>query len=176
MEVPFKIDNKVFVDNRGVFAPLMIDYSKSEFSDLNKQWLQSNISFNPKRNTLRGLHFQVGEYAQTKLIKVINGSILDFVVDMRVDSENFNKVYFFDMKPGDEVYVPKHFAHGFITKEDNTIVQYLVDNDYRPDKEGCVHYAHFETIVLKVMSLCKNINEIIISDKDMVTKNYERIR
>ena len=95
MEKPFKIENKVFVDERGTFAPLAIDYSQSEIKELNKQWIQSNISINPKKYTLRGLHFQLGDSSQSKLVKVINGSILDFVVDMRSNSEDYRKVYFF---------------------------------------------------------------------------------
>jgi dTDP-4-dehydrorhamnose 3,5-epimerase len=79
------------------------------------------------------------------------------------------------MNPGDEVFVPKDFAHGFITKEDNTVVQYLVDNEYRPDKEGCVYWGHFESVVMKVLTICKNIDNITISEKDKVNKNYEGI-
>ena len=175
MERPFKIENKVFVDERGTFAPLAIDYSQSEIKELNKQWIQSNISINPKKYTLRGLHFQLGDSSQSKLVKVINGSILDFVVDMRSNSEDYRKVYFFEMNPGDEVFVPKDFAHGFITKEDNTVVQYLVDNEYRPDKEGCVYWGHFESVVMKVLTICNNIDNITISEKDKVNKNYEGI-
>ena len=72
---------KVFPDNRGVFAPLSLKVGGLD-------WIQSNVSFNPKKYTLRGLHFQVGEFAQTKLIKVINGEILDFIVDKIPNSAN----------------------------------------------------------------------------------------
>ena len=77
--------NSVFVDHRGTFAPLSLQ-------SYNKDWLQSNISFNPQIYTLRGLHFQVGEKSQAKLIKVITGSIVDFIVDIREDSPEYMKL------------------------------------------------------------------------------------
>ena len=76
MEKAHFIENRVFKDKRGTFSPL-------DLSKLDKNWIQSNISVNPRKYTLRGLHFQKNEYAQAKLIKVISGKILDFVIDMR---------------------------------------------------------------------------------------------
>ena len=89
MEKAHFVENKVFVDKRGTFSPLSL-------SKLDKNWVQSNISVNPRKYTLRGLHFQKNEYAQAKLIKVIKGHILDFVVDLRMVSEDYNKLFFFE--------------------------------------------------------------------------------
>ena len=75
MEKAHFVENRVFRDKRGTFSPL-------DLTKLDKNWLQSNISVNPRKYTLRGLHFQKNEYAQAKLIKVISGRILDFVVDL----------------------------------------------------------------------------------------------
>ena len=159
---------KVFPDNRGVFAPLSLKVGGLD-------WIQSNVSFNPKKYTLRGLHFQVGEFAQTKLIKVINGEILDFIVDIREGSENYMMLYMYHMESGDELLVPKGFAHGFITLRDNTIVQYLVDNDYSPESEGSIVWTNFKQIKVKIENLVGNFdeNDITISDKDLVTKNFK---
>jgi dTDP-4-dehydrorhamnose 3,5-epimerase len=159
---------KVFPDNRGVFAPLSLKVGGLD-------WIQSNISFNPNKFTLRGLHFQVGEFAQTKLIKVINGEILDFIVDIREGSENYMMLYMYHMESGDELLVPKGFAHGFITLRDNTIVQYLVDNDYSPESEGSIVWTNFEQIKVKIENLVGNFdeNDITISDKDLITKNFK---
>lgn len=170
METPYLMFNKVFEDNRGVFAPLSLDYKKSLNPQLKKKWLQSNISINPKKYTLRGLHFQVGERAQSKLIKVITGGIIDFVVDIRTESPEYMKLYVFDIKPNYELIVPKGFAHGFITTEDNTVVQYLVDNDYSPENEGSIYWGEVEGL--------KNIlekykDQITISEKDLITKNFK---
>ena len=69
MEKPITNKNQVFTDKRGVFAPLKLTYNNGEF---NKNWIQSNVSINPNKFTLRGLHFQTGIYAQSKLVKVID--------------------------------------------------------------------------------------------------------
>jgi dTDP-4-dehydrorhamnose 3,5-epimerase len=159
---------QVFPDSRGVFAPLSLKVGGLD-------WIQSNVSFNHKKYTLRGLHFQVGEFAQTKLIKVINGEILDFIVDIREGSDDYMMLYQYHMESGDELLVPKGFAHGFITLKDNTIVQYLVDNDYSPKSEGSIVWTNFEQIKVKIEHLVGNFDEkdITISDKDLVTKNFK---
>jgi dTDP-4-dehydrorhamnose 3,5-epimerase len=168
MEISKFKNNPVFVDHRGTFAPLSLN---SE----GKNWLQSNISFNPEIYTLRGLHFQVGEKAQAKLIKVITGSIIDFIVDIREDSPDYMKLYHYFMNPGDELLVPRGFAHGFITTSFNTIVQYLVDNDYSPESEGSIYWKEID-------GLCDILNSyvvsdiIVMSDKDYITKNFEKNR
>ena len=165
MEKAHFIENRAFRDNRGVFCPL-------DLSKLDKNWIQSNISVNPKKFTLRGLHFQKNEYAQAKLIKVISGRILDFVVDLRTVSEDYNKVFFFDMKEGDEIYVPRYFAHGFITIQENTIVQYLVDNDYSPENEGVKVWTNYPEIHKEIKNINSFFNEelLIIADKDLIEK------
>jgi dTDP-4-dehydrorhamnose 3,5-epimerase len=171
MEQPTLRQREVFEDKRGKFIPLHLK-NNGEF---NKEWVQSNISTNPKKYTLRGLHFQVGEYAQSKLIKVIDGGILDVVVDIRKGQETFMSLHMFEMKPGDELIVPRGFAHGFITLEENTIVQYLVDNEYSPENEGSIVWVKFGEIMGKMLELTKgdfNHNKLTISDKDLITKNF----
>lgn len=165
MEKAHFIENKVFVDKRGTFSPL-------DLSKLDKNWVQSNISVNPRKYTLRGLHFQKNEYAQAKLIKVISGKILDFVVDLRMVSEDFNKVFFFEMNEGDEVYVPRYFAHGFITLQENTVVQYLVDNDYSPENEGVKVWTNFPEIINKIKNIELEFSEklVMVADKDLEEK------
>lgn len=165
METAHFIENRVFRDKRGTFSPL-------DLTKLDKNWLQSNISVNPRKYTLRGLHFQKNEYAQAKLIKVISGKILDFVVDLRMVSDNYNQVFFFEMNEGDEVYVPRYFAHGFITLEENTIVQYLVDNDYSPENEGVKVWSDYPEIKDEIREVDPEFKEelILIHDKDLVEK------
>ena len=166
MEQPRIINNRIFYDERGSFSPLSL-------FELDKEWKQSNISVNPKKFTLRGLHYQSGETAQAKLIKVINGRILDFVVDLRVPFRSYNNCQFFEMKGGDELIVPRGFAHGFITLEDNTVVQYLVDNDYNPKTEGSLLWSSFPEIKNETLRLDStfDISNIIISQKDLVEKS-----
>lgn len=166
MEQPRIINNRIFYDERGSFSPLSL-------FELDKEWKQSNISVNPKKFTLRGLHYQSEETAQAKLIKVINGRILDFVVDLRVPLKPYNNCQFFEMKGGDELIVPRGFAHGFITLEDNTVVQYLVDNDYNPKTEGSLLWSSFPEIKNEILKLDStfDISNIIISQKDLVEKS-----
>jgi dTDP-4-dehydrorhamnose 3,5-epimerase len=166
MEQPRIINNRIFYDERGSFSPLSL-------FELDKEWKQSNISVNPKKFTLRGLHYQSGETAQAKLIKVINGRILDFVVDLRVPFRSYDNCQFFEMKSGDELIVPRGFAHGFITLEDNTVVQYLVDNDYNPKTEGSLLWSSFPEIKNETLRLDStfDISNIIISQKDLVEKS-----
>jgi dTDP-4-dehydrorhamnose 3,5-epimerase len=166
MEQPRIINNRIFYDERGSFSPLSL-------FELDKEWKQSNISVNPKKFTLRGLHYQSEETAQAKLIKVINGRILDFVVDLRVPLKPYNNCQFFEMKGGDELIVPRGFAHGFITLEDNTVVQYLVDNDYNPKTEGSLLWSSFPEIKNEILKLDStfDISNIIISEKDLVEKS-----
>ena len=166
MEEPRIINNRIFYDERGSFSPLSL-------FELDKEWKQSNISVNPKKFTLRGLHYQSEETAQAKLIKVINGRILDFVVDLRVPLRSYNNCQFFEMKGGDELIVPRGFAHGFITLEENTVVQYLVDNDYNPNTEGSLLWSSFPEIKNETLRLDStfDISNIIISQKDLVEKS-----
>ena len=170
MEHPQVNNNPVFVDHRGTFAPLSLE-------SYDKDWLQSNISFNPLIHTLRGLHFQVGEKSQAKLIKVITGSIVDFIVDIREDSPEYMILYSYDMKPGDELLVPRGFAHGFMTTSFNTIVQYLVDNDYSPESEGSIYWKEVDRLYDNLNSyvLFGELTDdiIIMSDKDYLTKNFK---
>jgi len=171
MEEGLLIHNSVFEDNRGTFAPLPLKFGEGKLSVLHKNWVQSNISVNPKKFTFRGLHFQVGEFAQSKLIKVITGEIIDFIVDIRPNSPNYLKVHEFIVKPNFELFVPKGFAHGFITTEDNTVVQYLVDNNYSPSNEGSIFWVDFSSVKQTIERVIGD-NELIISTKDLVTKNF----
>ena len=156
---------KAFYDHRGVFVPLSLTSRIS--------WLQSNISVNPKKLTIRGLHFQLSPYAQSKLIKVIDGGIVDFIVDLREKLPSYMNLYTYDMEPGDELYVPRGFAHGFITTKDNTIVQYLVDNVYSPESEGSIVWTKFLPLMQKFNTIPEfNIHDITINDKDLITKNF----
>ena len=165
IEIAYFIENKIFKDKRGTFSPLELDKT-------GRNWVQSNISVNPRKYTLRGLHFQKNEYAQAKLIKVISGKILDFVVDLRMVSDDYNKIFFFEMNEGDELYVPRYFAHGFITLEKDSIVQYLVDNEYSPENEGVKVWTDYPEIKNEI----KKYNEwfleefVIISEKDLKEK------
>lgn len=133
----FEIRPKLIGDLRGYFAET---YIKKDFAEREMQtdWVQENQSLSTDLHTLRGLHFQAPPFAQTKLVRVIVGKVLDIFVDIRKDSSTFGQ--WDSVVLSDElcnsVYVPRGFAHGFCTLSENTVVQYKVDNVYSRASEG----------------------------------------
>ena len=135
------IEPALFGDNRGYFSPYFIqnDFDRLGFEKV----VQTNRSKSSK-GVLRGLHFQKEPMTQAKIVEVIQGSAIDVVVDMRVGSETYGKSTAVYLSPydkdkensGRQLFVPRGFAHGFLSLEDNTIFQYLIDNDYAPDMEA----------------------------------------
>lgn len=133
------IEPSRFGDERGYFSPYFID---KEFEELGfKKVVQANRSKSAK-GVVRGLHFQVDPKCQAKIVEVIKGAAIDVVVDIRVDSPTYGK--WIGVRLDDEnnrqLFVPRGFAHGFISLKDDTIFQYLIDNDYAPDKEGGIQW------------------------------------
>jgi dTDP-4-dehydrorhamnose 3,5-epimerase len=162
MENPLLLKSPVFEDHRGIFSPSTIKHSHKSHLFLRKDWTQTNLSINKEALTFRGLHFQE-TYPQSKLIKVIQGSIIDFAVDIR--SRDFGKVYKWELGVGDSVYIPKGFAHGFITKEPNTIVEYMIDEDYYHSLERSVNWKSVSEVAVEILDLIIN-EDVIISEKD----------
>jgi dTDP-4-dehydrorhamnose 3,5-epimerase len=154
MEKAILFDSGTFLDNRGSFTPLSLEL-------FDNKWIQSNVSVNDKKNTFRGLHFQKGEFAQAKLLKVIYGEIIDYIVDLREDSEDYMKLQEFKLTRNNALLVPRGFAHGFITTEKNTIVQYLVDNVYDKESEGTLFWNEVPELYKKLKG-----KDLIISTKD----------
>ena len=116
-----------------------IQNDNSLFSTL---FVQDNVSVS-KKGVFRGLHYQVGSFSQAKLVRVLKGSVLDFIVDLREQSENYGKFEFFELNDRNKLslFIPPYFAHGFLTLEDNTIFTYKCGNYYHKDSEGSVNYA-----------------------------------
>ena len=129
------IEDKKYTDERGYFFE---SYNKKAMGSLgiNEEFIQDNISYSEKTYTLRGLHFQSPPFSQSKLIRVINGSIFDVFIDLRESSSCFEKYSSIVIGPNDGwIYIPKGFAHGFLTLSDNTTVLYKVDNFYNSEYE-----------------------------------------
>jgi dTDP-4-dehydrorhamnose 3,5-epimerase len=121
-------------DERGFFART---WCQQEFTDLglDAELVQCSISFNKKKGTLRGMHWQLPPYAETKLVRCTKGAIYDVIVDLREDSPTFLQWIAAELTAENRtaLYVPKGFAHGFQTLEDNTEVFYQISNFYAPD-------------------------------------------
>jgi dTDP-4-dehydrorhamnose 3,5-epimerase len=155
------IEPKVFEDSRGYFLE---SYNSETFknSGIDTIFVQDNQSFSCK-GTLRGLHFQNTPYAQVKLIRVITGSIIDVAVDIRKGSKTYGKYYSAELSGENKkmLYIPYGFAHGFLTLEDNTIVQYKCSNVYNKESEGGIMWNDPDININWGL-----IDEPIISDKD----------
>ena len=155
-----------FGDERGYFSPYYIEANLKELGFLGVK--QANRSKSAK-GVVRGLHFQEDPKCQAKIVEVIKGSAIDVVVDIRKDSDTYGKYTAVKLTEDNnrQLFVPRGFAHGFISLEDDTIFQYLVDNDYAPDKEGGILWNDPGLdINWDEMFKENNITEPILSEKD----------
>ena len=168
------LEPSVFGDERGYFSPFFIQKEMDKEEIKFYGVVQCNRSKSAK-GVVRGLHFQKNPKCQTKLVEVIQGSAIDVVVDIREGSPTYGKHTAVLLKPydandkesGRQLYVPRGFAHGFISLEDNTIFQYLIDNDYAPDYEGGIYWNDPELgIDWEGMFKKYGIDKPITSEKD----------
>ena len=168
------IEPSVFGDNRGYFSPYFI---QKDFDELGfERVVQTNRSKSGK-GVLRGLHFQKEPMTQAKIVEVISGAAIDVVVDMRVESSTYGKSTAVLLTPydkdkensGRQLFVPRGFAHGFLSLEDNTVFQYLIDNDYAPSHEGGIFWNDPDLgIDWEGMMKKYGIKEPLLSEKDQV--------
>jgi dTDP-4-dehydrorhamnose 3,5-epimerase len=130
-----------FGDERGFFSETHSDASFAE-AGLNLRFVQDNHSFSAGKGVLRGLHYQLPPRAQDKLVRVVRGSIFDVAVDIRRDSPGFGSWVGLDLsaKKWNQILVPKGFAHGFVTLEDNTEVIYKVTDVYSLEHDRNIRF------------------------------------
>lgn len=121
-------------DSRGFF---MRFYDREKFAESNLQtvWEQESLSYNKRRNTVRGLHFQLPPLVEAKVVRVVRGAILDVFVDLRKNSETYGEWDAVELSEENDraVYIPKGFAHGFRTLSENALVEYKIDVPYRAE-------------------------------------------
>jgi len=161
MEYPFKVKHQTFGDHRGNFCGSLIDMIGDE--RLDKKWVQVNTSISIDSFTLRGLHFQLDPFQQSKYLKVIYGKIINFVICVDPIRPDFGSVYSFEIDKDHAVMVPRGYANGLLTLEPNTVIQYFVDNPYKPEYERSILYSSVPEIYELVN---RYINDPIISEKD----------
>ena len=164
LEGCFIIKPKVIQDKRGYFLE---SFNQAVFKEgLNRDinFVQDNESYSSK-GVLRGLHYQKGDYAQAKLVRVIKGKILDVVVDLRTDSPTFSKHMSIELSEDNktQLFIPRGFAHGFIVLSDTAIFSYKCDNFYNKASEGGVIYND------KDLNIDWKLDEkeFIVSEKDL---------
>ncbi|OAB80229.1 dTDP-4-dehydrorhamnose 3,5-epimerase [Cochleicola gelatinilyticus] len=170
LEGCFLLKPTIFKDERGQFSETFNKKAFEALTGLSTNFVQDNES----RSTygiLRGLHFQTGSMAQSKLVRVIQGKVLDIVVDVRIGSptfgHHFSKVL--DASEGLQLFVPRGFAHGFITLSETSIFAYKCDNYYDKASEGGIIYND------ATLSLDWHLpkEDIRISEKDKQLPSFE---
>ena len=156
----------IFKDHRGSFTP----------SKLSDKWVQSNISINDDIFVFRGLHLQKHPKSQAKQVTVIQGRILDFCVCIDKLNPNYGKTFDFMMNEGDVLYVPHGYAHGFLTLQSGTIVNYLVDEEYSPEHELSIKWSTVEEVKELITKITSGFTfKLKISDKDNDGINFSEL-
>ncbi len=154
------IEPNVFEDERGYFYE---SYNKDDFfkNGIKDLFVQDNQSLS-QRNVLRGLHFQKPPFSQAKLIRVVQGSVLDIAVDLRKDSKTYGQHYATELSALNKrmFYIPKGFAHGFLTLEDNTIFSYKCSDFYNKESEDAILWND------KDLNINWGIDKPVLSKKD----------
>ena len=159
----FLVKPRIFEDHRGIFLETYHRERFAELTGIDTEFVQDNQSVS-SFGVLRGMHYQKGDFAQTKLVRVIYGKVMDVVVDLRPDSPTFKKTFsvILDDKNLYQLYIPKGFGHGFLTLSEKSVFAYKCDDYYKPGSEGGIIFNDPDL----------NINwdfptkEMILSDKD----------
>lgn len=174
-DLPRQASVDIFSDERGKFFPLNLKGKNktADGAEYDWAWTQSNLSTS-KRGVLRGLHHQKGNYAQAKLLTVIEGQIIDFVIDL--NKASFGKTFLFHLGEGqsaNQIFVPTGYLHGFVVISETATVQYLIDTPYAPSSELCVKW---DTIPAVKDIVCRNFEEkdLILSPRDLAGLPFSR--
>ena len=161
------IEIKKLKDHRGFFART---WCKNEFKDhgLTTRLSQANVSYNKKMGTLRGMHYQLSPYEETKLVRCTRGAIYDVIIDLRPASPTYTQWIGVELTAENYkmLYVPEDFAHGFQTLEDNTEVTYQVSQFYTPGSESGIRWED------PAFDIDWPIEVQVISDKDKSWPDY----
>ena len=172
----------IYKDNRGYFTE---SFNKKRFIEENGKdvvFVQDNESCS-KKFVVRGLHYQKGKYAQAKLVRVIKGVVIDFVLDIRKDAKTYGEMAFVLLIPGYQFFIPRGFAHGFISLEDDTIFSYKCDNFWNKEAESGYNILDDKLDIINklnkyisstsIYSTFKK-EDLIFSDKDLTYPNFSK--
>tara|TARA_X000000368_G_scaffold49457_1_gene35265 strand:- start:6781 stop:7353 length:573 start_codon:yes stop_codon:yes gene_type:complete len=135
----FVLKPRVHSDERGFFMENFNDKEIAKVTGRKIKFCQDNEAFS-KKGVLRGLHYQLSPFSQSKLVRVIQGNVLDVVVDIRKGSPTFGQYFSCELSAENklQVFIPRGFAHGYITLSDNSIFSYKVDQFYHFESEGSI--------------------------------------
>ncbi|MFC2300787.1 dTDP-4-dehydrorhamnose 3,5-epimerase [Selenomonas artemidis] len=157
------LEPQVFGDARGWF---MESWSQKKMEDagIHVDFVQDNHSFSAERGTLRGLHYQLNPMAQAKLLRVSRGAVFDVAVDIRRGSPTYAQWIGIELSAENyrQLFIPRGFAHGFITLTDNVEVQYKADNLYAPDCDGNIRWDD------PAIGVAWPFTPVVLSEKDAI--------
>ena len=164
------IEPQIFKDSRGVFFE---SWNAKKFKQLviNEDFVQDNQSVSSK-GVLRGLHFQNPPYAQAKLVRVIEGSVLDVAVDLRKNSPTYGKhvSVILSEQNNKSFFIPKGFAHGFLSLEDNTVFNYKCSDYYNKESEGSLLWNDED------LKIDWQIDNPLVSEKDLQADLFKNFK
>ncbi len=154
------IEPDIYEDERGYFFESFNEKKYAEIG-IRDKFVQDNQS-QSKKDTIRGLHYQVGDFAQGKLVRVVSGKVIDYAVDIRFGSPTFGKYFTVELSGENQkqFWIPAGFAHGFEALEDNTTLQYKCTSYYSPEDERSILYNDPD------IGIIWNSNKPIVSEKD----------
>lgn len=169
----FVIEPKVISDERGYFMESFNEQSFQKGIGEKVHFVQDNQSFSSK-GVLRGLHYQTGEHAQAKLVRVLQGEVLDVALDIRPDSETYGQyeAVLLSAENQKQFFVPRGFAHGFLVLSDTATFFYKCDNFYNKESEGGILYNDSKLNIDWQFPT----DNLIISEKDKVQPKLENAR
>lgn len=169
----FIIEPKIINDDRGYFMESFNEKTFQNGIGQEVHFVQDNQSYSTK-GVLRGLHYQCGEHAQAKLVRVLEGEVLDVAVDIRPDSDTFGQYETVKLSGENQTqfFVPRGFAHGFLVLSETATFFYKCDNFYNKESEGGLMFND-ETINIDWQF---PTNDLLISDKDLVQPSLENSR
>ncbi|ESU30007.1 rmlC protein [Flavobacterium limnosediminis JC2902] len=169
----FILEPKVFNDSRGYFMESFNEQTFQNGTGQKVHFVQDNQSYSTK-GVLRGLHYQCGEHAQAKLVRVLQGEVLDVAVDIRPESETYGQ-YVAEILSAEnqkQMFVPRGFAHGFVVLSETATFFYKCDNFYNKESEGGFMYNDATLGIDWGLPQ----SELLISEKDMVLPTFEKAK
>lgn len=169
----FIIEPALIKDERGYFMESFNEQKFEKETGIKTHFVQDNQSFSTK-GVLRGLHYQTGEHVQAKLVRVLQGEVLDVAVDIRPGSKTYGE-YISIVLSGEnnrQFFVPRGFAHGFLVLSETATFFYKCDNFYNKESEGGIIYNDKRLGIDWGM----DENDLIISEKDKVLPSFENLR
>lgn len=162
------IEPRLFEDERGYFTEVFNERTFEEAIGKKVKFVQQNES-RSKEGVVRGLHFQRAPHAQSKLVRVVEGEIMDIAVDIRRGSATFGKYVAVTLSAENrrQLFIPRGFAHGFVVTKGDAKVEYLCDNLYAPDAEGAIIWNDSQ------LNIAWGVSKPIVSTKDAANKSLE---